>query len=96
MYSVVWLSSVLIIYFINIAHLNGNTEPLIKLFVEKTEVHMSQLSAELIQCSFQSVFSRVAYVDTKEPMDKAGSYGIQGIGGCLISGISGCYYNVVV
>lgn len=54
-------------------------------FVETTYVTMKTLSEEEID----------DYVSTKEPMDKAGSYGIQGKGALYISHINGDYYNVM-
>lgn len=37
----------------------------------------------------------LAYIATKEPMDKAGSYGIQQKGGLFVEKINGDYFNVV-
>lgn len=50
-----------------------------------TEVSFYELSDEEIE----------AYIDSGEPMDKAGAYGIQGLAGKFVSGISGDFDTVV-
>ncbi|HME97589.1 MAG TPA: Maf family protein [Methylomirabilota bacterium] len=36
-----------------------------------------------------------AYVATGEPLDKAGAYAVQGLGGQLVASVVGCFTNVV-
>ena len=36
-----------------------------------------------------------AYVSTGEPLDKAGAYAVQGLGGRLVAEVAGCFTNVV-
>lgn len=55
------------------------------LFSEKTRVHFKELDDDFISW----------YVQTKEPMDKAGAYGIQGFGAMLVDRIEGDFYNVM-
>jgi len=53
--------------------------------LERTRVLVRELSDREIE----------GYVAGGEPLDKAGSYAIQECGAALVSGIDGCFYNVV-
>ena len=48
-------------------------------------MHVAQLTEEEIS----------EYIDSGEPMDKAGAYGIQGAFMKFVSGIEGDYFNIV-
>jgi septum formation protein len=54
-------------------------------FYEKTDVKMHAMTETEID----------RYIATGEPMDKAGSYAIQGLGTIFVQGIKGDYNNVV-
>lgn len=60
-------------------------QPMVSVFCEKTEVTMYPMTKAEIE----------RYIATKEPLDKAGAYGIQGRAAAFVKEISGDYNNVV-
>ncbi len=54
-------------------------------FFVKTDVFFKNLTAEEIN----------RYIDSGEPMDKAGSYALQGIGAYMVRKVEGSYSNVI-
>lgn len=56
-----------------------------EVFCVETKVKFYPLSDETIN----------SYIKTGEPMDKAGAYGIQGLGAVLVESFNGDYYTVV-
>ena len=54
-------------------------------FHEETSVKFADLDDEVVK----------GYVATGEPMDKAGAYGIQAVGGTLVEAIRGDFFNVM-
>ncbi len=54
-------------------------------FFEETKVYVYPMTDEEIR----------SYIATKDPMDKAGAYGIQGLFAAFVKGIEGDYNNVV-
>jgi len=63
----------------------NNVTGLTDVRTEETRVEMKSLDEEEIE----------AYVNTEEPMDKAGAYAAQGIGAVMIERVEGSFYNVV-
>jgi len=63
---------------------------LIALGFERTE-------AEITEVTFSPLTDDeiAGYIATREPMDKAGAYAIQGIASRWVERIDGCYFNVV-
>lgn len=56
-----------------------------RLFHSETDVWFDELCDDIVQ----------AYVKSGEPMDKAGGYGIQGMGASFVREIKGCYFTVM-
>lgn len=59
---------------------------------DKTDIFHVATEVEFYELSEKEIND---YIATKEPMDKAGAYGIQGKGFVLVKGIHGDYFNVV-
>ncbi|WP_353096651.1 Maf family protein [Tissierella praeacuta] len=65
--------------------------------IMKANTNMKIIDYEMTKVKFRHLSEEqiIRYIHTKEPLDKAGAYGIQGYGQILVEKIDGCYSNVV-
>ena len=76
--------------------LSGTTHGVVSaVWVLDGETHLSAWRRTLVRFAELSRETMEAYVETGEPYDKAGGYGIQGVGGALVESIEGCYFTVM-
>jgi septum formation protein len=81
--------------------LSGKTHQVHTAVAVMRNPHINDDKPRLLLSSSQVTFKSLtdeeinAYISTNEPMGKAGAYGIQGIGGCLISSISGSFSGIM-
>lgn len=78
--------------------LSGKTHEVITAFGLKIKAKDAAIfSHESTRVTFRRLAENEirAYVNTGEPLDKAGAYGAQGQGSVLIEKVDGCFFNVV-
>jgi septum formation protein len=78
--------------------LSGRTHRVITAFGLMIKyINRSVYTYETTEVTFRNLDTRQidAYIDSREPFDKAGAYGAQGTGAVLIEKVNGCFYNVV-
>ncbi len=84
--------------FLKLSTLKGQSHNVITALCVKDVISGSyELEAEITRVYFRNMSEKEiwGYIATGEPMDKAGAYGIQGIGSIFVDRIEGCYFNVV-
>ena len=80
-----------------LVRLSGRTHSVasgLALALPSGEVRSGFSTTEVTFRPFSRAFAH-AYVATGEPLDKAGAYGVQGLGAALVTEIRGDYYGVV-
>jgi septum formation protein len=70
---------------VSVGYWDGTNQWLSRQLVSKSQVTFAALSATQIN----------AYVDSQEPMGKAGAYAVQGLGGLFITNIKGSYSGIM-